>query len=65
MHHYKGKRTAFNYNPDLSGEVLVQHTHGGVTVLDGDDLRDFFLAWLQSRLISKLEDFDIGKWLGR
>lgn len=65
MHTWIGKRTTINYNSDLSGEVLIQHTHGGQTVLSGDDLRDFLLSWLQDRLISKLEGLDIGKWLAR
>jgi hypothetical protein len=73
MHTHTGKHTIFHYNPDLSGEVLIDVRGGHVEVgpgerlrvtVTGEDLLDFVLARVQTQLISKLEDLDLRKLLG-
>lgn len=64
MHFFLGTEgTEFNYNSDLSGEVIIK-VQNEVIRVPGDDLLEFVASYVRSRKISKLEDLDYTDVLG-
>lgn len=57
MHSFVGENgTWFNYNSDLSGEVLIHAEKLGQVSINGDDLMEFAAEMVRRRRLSQLED---------
>jgi hypothetical protein len=56
MHAYTAKNgTVFNYNGDMTGDVVVRGKDGSAIDVPGEDLLDFVGLIIQTRLISRIE----------
>lgn len=57
MHSYQSENgTWFNFNSDLSGEVLIHAEKLCEVRINGDDLMEFAAEVIRSRRISQLEE---------
>lgn len=59
MHTFQKDNVVFNYNSDLSGDVIISRTDENIGVrIDGQILLDFVADYVLSQKIAKLEDME-------
>ena len=47
-------KTKIHYNPDFSGNVIIDNGTNTIEIY-GDDLKDFMISFLKDKIISKME----------
>lgn len=59
MHTYEGSKSIFNYNTDLSGDVVITDALLHEVTIPGEDLIDFVAyCYVLQKKIEKLEQTD-------
>ena len=57
MHTFEGKEHKFHYNPDMSGDVIVNcpdvDGNSVVVAINGEDILDFVAHYIVEREVSK------------
>lgn len=60
MHTFEGNEgTTFNYNSDLSGEVIIKDVNNNEVKVEGSDILEFIaFCYVQGKKIERLEQAD-------
>ena len=71
MHHFSGTKTVFNFNSDLSGDVLIHNPDTELgwdeqteLAIPGEDLLAFIANFVRNARISQLEQCSDSEILG-